>query len=532
KRWSRRDILHLSSLAFSATAFFLVQYQVPDPYLDEIFHIPQTQRYCDEDFDSWDPAITTPPGLYLLTAIPLMTVHLPCTPPMLRLGNLVFSGLVIPALISGICEQLVFDQRKQIDHPRLKHPEQTDYPHSTPEQIDYPHSTREAQKARNKGPRVASIYRPFWKHLVWPDEVGIVIGNFPIVWFFGLLFYTDVASLAGVLGALFLGLKRSWWASSLIGAWSITVRQTNVVWLAFTFAISLLYIAREEENKRTKEDITVSSSDPLLADMRSPVQIATAITQTSKLLFFVPRKVLRVVVPYLPTFLGFIIFLRWNGGIVLGHKELHKPVLHTPQLFYFVAFSSILLAPNLLAEGLKPLLRGSLTIGFSTFRRTLISLVVLGAINLAVHRYTMYHPFLLADNRHYVFYLLRWVFLPFPAAKYLVTPLYLFGFLAWAWRLRHSATVLWTIGFLGCTALVLIPTPLIEPRYFLIPTLLLRIQLQSNSPPAALKHQRNTSVFVLVEWGWYFLINCVTLGLFLGRKFRWEGWDGWMRFMW
>ena len=35
------------------------------PSQDEVFHIPQTQRYCDEDFDTWDPAITTPPGLYV-----------------------------------------------------------------------------------------------------------------------------------------------------------------------------------------------------------------------------------------------------------------------------------------------------------------------------------------------------------------------------------------------------------------------------------------------------------------------------------
>lgn len=30
---------------------------------DEIFHIPQAQRYCRGNFRSWDPMITTPPGL-------------------------------------------------------------------------------------------------------------------------------------------------------------------------------------------------------------------------------------------------------------------------------------------------------------------------------------------------------------------------------------------------------------------------------------------------------------------------------------
>lgn len=30
---------------------------------DEFFHVPQAQKYCRRDY-SWDPKITTPPGLY------------------------------------------------------------------------------------------------------------------------------------------------------------------------------------------------------------------------------------------------------------------------------------------------------------------------------------------------------------------------------------------------------------------------------------------------------------------------------------
>lgn len=53
---------------------------VPEPYLvssqsgqqshtpcsfdqDEIFHIPQAQKYCEGRFNDWDDKITTPPGL-------------------------------------------------------------------------------------------------------------------------------------------------------------------------------------------------------------------------------------------------------------------------------------------------------------------------------------------------------------------------------------------------------------------------------------------------------------------------------------
>lgn len=32
---------------------------------DEIFHVPQAQQYCKGNFTSWDPMITTPPGLWV-----------------------------------------------------------------------------------------------------------------------------------------------------------------------------------------------------------------------------------------------------------------------------------------------------------------------------------------------------------------------------------------------------------------------------------------------------------------------------------
>ncbi|CAG8711824.1 6791_t:CDS:2, partial [Dentiscutata heterogama] len=48
---------------------------VPDPYMDEIFHIPQAQRYCEGNYHEWDPKLTTPPGLafnaFVLSSFPV-----------------------------------------------------------------------------------------------------------------------------------------------------------------------------------------------------------------------------------------------------------------------------------------------------------------------------------------------------------------------------------------------------------------------------------------------------------------------------
>lgn len=41
----------------------LVTNHVPEPYLDEVFHIPQAQAFCEGRWDVWDPKLTTPPGL-------------------------------------------------------------------------------------------------------------------------------------------------------------------------------------------------------------------------------------------------------------------------------------------------------------------------------------------------------------------------------------------------------------------------------------------------------------------------------------
>ena len=44
-----------------------VNRNVPQPYMDEIFHIPQARRYCDGNFTEWDSKITTLPGLYVFS---------------------------------------------------------------------------------------------------------------------------------------------------------------------------------------------------------------------------------------------------------------------------------------------------------------------------------------------------------------------------------------------------------------------------------------------------------------------------------
>lgn len=82
-------------------AFFLVNSHVKDPYMDEIFHVLQAQTYCRGEFRQYDPKLTTPPGLYLISWA-LHQLGMPCSIGYLRLVNLFVGSILLPKLCSWI----------------------------------------------------------------------------------------------------------------------------------------------------------------------------------------------------------------------------------------------------------------------------------------------------------------------------------------------------------------------------------------------------------------------------------------------
>jgi hypothetical protein len=124
--------------------------------------------------------------------------------------------------------------------------------------------------------------------------------------------------------------------------------------------------------------------------------------------------------------------------------------------------------------------------------------------------------------------------------------------------------------FLLATLLTLTPSPLIEPRYFLIPFFILRILASplprpTSSPPTLFPRpspMSSTSTPTLsphtpekkeaagggksgegpssyattlrwLEFAWYGGVNVLAVWVFLHWKFRWESEEGiWQRFMW
>ncbi|KAF9072739.1 glucosyltransferase [Rhodocollybia butyracea] len=433
---------------------------VDEPYMDEPFHIPQAQAYCQGDFAFWDPKITTPPGLYIMSLVFKRIFMFKCSLPMLRLTT----ALTLLALPIALTRLSCFYQR----------------------------------------------IRP--PPLLNPVPVSIVLSTFPIAWFFGFLYYTEVPSLIFVIATVVAAGDDRHWLAALLGLLSCTFRQTNVIWTLYAYATSQLIYLKYRRPRAGSQEVHKLHDPP--ADQAGLVDLYKSVLSLPGVL----PDIVSAFVPYALVLAVFSSFVVWNGGIVLGDKSNHIPVLHVPQFYYFFAFSTAFGWPVLISGdgGIMALLRNTYERTFGSKFRSMITAVILAAMLLTVKLYTIHHPFLLSDNRHYTFYVWHRIYMLHWIAPYLLVPAYLACACAWFLRVGNEQSMLQTMAIPLFTLVTLLPTPLLEPRYFLIPYLLMRIQIV-NVPSWAL----------VLEGMWYAAINFVTMGVFLYLPREGVG-----RFMW
>ncbi|KAJ6699601.1 ALPHA-12-GLUCOSYLTRANSFERASE ALG10 [Salix purpurea] len=407
----------------------LVNRIVPEPYMDEIFHIPQAQQYCKGNFASWDPMITTPPGLYYLSLAHVASLFPGmffirggsllselCSTPILRSVN----G-VLAILCSVIVYEIITLLRPNIDE------------------------------------RKATIF-------------AVVLALYPLHWFFTFLYYTDVASLTTVLAMYLACLKKKYHLSALLGAYAVFIRQTNIVWMLFVACTGVMDItlAHQRENE-----------SPIVLWITAKVSMTSTLTySTSHSLGFLDEikaicltswhmksKLLFSFSPFLVVLVAFVAFVRWNGSVVLGAKEAHAVSPHFAQLMYFSLVSSLALAPlHFSLDQAVHLFRSfwkKRALGFCQW------IVALAAGFISVQSYSIAHAYLLADNRHYTFYLWRKVIQSHWSTKYLLVPLYVYSWFS-IFRVLARPKI-WVLAYFLATAAVLVPAPLIEFRYYTIP---------------------------------------------------------------
>ena len=255
---------------------------------------------------------------------------------------------------------------------------------------------------------------------------------------------------------------------------------------------------------------------------------------------------------------------------MVGDKSAHTATIHLPQMLYiwpYIAFFStpLLIGPlfrvvlPLLPKRVQEMWEGH----FSSFEHGIPTVLTSGLFVacglLAVHFNTIIHPYTLADNRHYVFYVFRIIRL-YPAIKYLAVPVYYFC----AWLTiqslasssigqeaskgmredrptndkadRQPCQVSFIAIWLVTTALSAITAPLVEPRYFIIPWCIWRLHVPCSAASFSKDQSKDKATYdmrLVLETVWLLAINAAVSYTFLLRTFTWPSEPGNLqRFIW
>lgn len=338
----------------------------------------------------------------------------------------------------------------------------------------------------------------FWR-------VNIV--SLPLLYTYCFLFYTDVWSTILVILPLVIvtrhrSVKGAVYAN-IVGFASLWLRQTNIVWLAFA---AVVLIDRRKHLatpfwKQVPKFITQCFRDWLL------------------------------LVPFAVNAFLFAAFVYYNGGITFGDKDNHQMTLHLVQLFYCASFLTfffvpIWISPSTIRAYVKFTLAGRKRLNI------LFTLASYLLIYYIVKHYTVVHPFLLADNRHYTFYIYRKI-LSHPSAVYVTVPFYHFSLWVTIHLLAklHKSSMLSLhpisiIALVGAAAATLVPSPLFEPRYYIVPLVTLRIFIRPGNELLA------RSQIHMLEFLWYLTINSVFFVIFFNYRFTWFSEPGIQRIIW
>uniref|UniRef100_A0A0M3JRU5 Dol-P-Glc:Glc(2)Man(9)GlcNAc(2)-PP-Dol alpha-1,2-glucosyltransferase n=1 Tax=Anisakis simplex TaxID=6269 RepID=A0A0M3JRU5_ANISI len=483
---------------FSVLHFILVRvlyWYVPEPYMDEIFHVNQTRRYCEGDYR------------YIIDSV----ISSSCLSQHLGPSDRPQFGVLFECGCDGFYEKYTVELIQETSSVIA----QGSY-------IDY---ALQSQMLYWKVTHVYATEWIFWNEkittppalyvltmlgglcereryinsLLWPVGVigairfrrffsdkllvasSILVMHLSVLYQTSLLFYTDLFSLTLLLWAFSF---ENMCASSIAFLLAILTRQTNIVWAASFGVYHLL--------KRL--------------DTRSAKTISTSLLRS-----------IVGLLPLLSVGVGFVAFFILNDfNIVLGDHSAHRPVAHFMQLYYLITFMCFFAAPYIFFS--NHLLQAIRDVFLNKPSRYLFYCI---CIALSVHTFTYEHDYLLADNRHFTFYIWRRWFRRHALCRYLLIPIYLICAKTIVHSIAHISRLL-TLLFVVCVVLVLVPAHLLEPRYFIVPFVLWRLSV------------RETRLWVvLIEILYQLIINALVLYLFISKPFKWPSEpDNQQHFMW
>lgn len=301
-------------------------------------------------------------------------------------------------------------------------------------------------------------------------------------------------------------------ASALLGFCAFMFRQTNIVWTVFCAG----NVVAEKLNEAWKTEL-LKKKDERISSMRTSFSDLTLITRFLIEYLISPKNLITLIAltwPYIVLVTAFFVFVFINGGIVVGDRSSHEACLHFPQLFYFLSFTLFFSFPHLLTPAkIRKFLQ--------SLRRHRVQYILIAAISLfLIWKFTYVHKYLLADNRHYTFYVWRKIFQRHELVKYVLVPAYIFAGWSFVDTIK-SKSIFWILMYFVCLLSVTVPQKLLEFRYFILPFLIYRLNIPF--PPVYRQ---------LVELAFYTVVNAVTFYLFLNKTFQWPNSVEIQRFMW
>lgn len=207
---------------------------VPEPYLDEVFHVRQAQAYWAHKWTQWDPKITTPPGLYIWSYILCACVLVlrgdptQLTPDVLRFTNVGAASVLVPVRLQTLLDTL--------------------------------------RKERNNRPASA-----------WLSHTVLNICLFPPLFFFSGLYYTDILALLAVVEAYnwhimrYAGKRFASLGFFVLGLGALAFRQTNVFWVAvFLGGLQVVRTVRQSSKACVDGDIAGIAKKGLQNELYDP----------------------------------------------------------------------------------------------------------------------------------------------------------------------------------------------------------------------------------------------------------------------
>lgn len=306
-------------------------------------------------------------------------------------------------------------------------------------------------------------------------------------------------------------MKNHFFLSAIGCIFSIIFRQTNVIWTIFIAGECAIRILLEniDCNKKDLEKEGKESLKFILIFINNIIGDFNKIIKSLKLLW-------KPIIYYGFVVISFIVFVIKNNGIVVGAKSDHEAVLHFTQISYFTAFTCFFALPiifyiKLIKEYLKWIKN-----------HYILCLVLLITFTIFFHKFSYVHRYILADNRHYTFYIWSRIINRYWWIKIYLLPSFTVFCLWILFRSLKTQNILFKLLFFSSIFILIIPQALIEFRYFITPYIMWRIHLKEVS-----KRRLFMEILCYIMW------NSITIYIFLFKTFQWKNHpDELQRFMW